>query len=116
MTQNFNLKNPFFYFQRYKAIMDPFGPKTSKTFAKLVIVFIWLFGSILAIPNAIFHKYDFVFDATGNGIKPFCTPEELSHSILNYHPETQTYNETFFNSDNTETSKRTGKILAFNCN
>lgn len=79
--------------------MDPLGHTPSKTKAKWTIGFIWLVAALVASPNAAFHKFDYVYDEGGQGVKPFCTPEELSHSVVNYHWGNQSFNETRYGEE-----------------
>lgn len=78
--------------------MDPLGHIPSKAKAKMTIVVIWIVAGILAIPNAIFHKFDYVYDESVQGVKPFCTPEELHHSVVNLHDTNQSYNDSTFSA------------------
>ena len=67
--------------------MTPLAHKTSKTIAKLEIAIIWLSAIILALPNGIFHNFEYVHDDYGDGnapVKPFCTPEEMTHTGFHF--------------------------------
>ena len=98
-------------FSRYKAIMTPLAHKTSKTMAKVKIGLIWLSATILALPNGIFHNFDYVEGGEG-GLKPFCTPEEVPKyqaPLVDYdqnydyddHENQIIYNQTIFGQNET---------------
>jgi hypothetical protein len=90
------------HFYRYKAIMKPLSEKTSKTVAKLSILIIWIMGVLLALPMAVFHKFSYVYDEMGNGLKPFCSPENLE-------PATVTTQQSY-NNKNSSSSNNTNFI------
>ncbi len=85
--------------------MDPLGHTPSKTRAKLIIGLIWVVAFLIAYPNFQFHKFDYVYDDEGRGLKPFCSPEELSHSIVLYWHENATFNESFYGDSEAPTDK-----------
>ena len=77
--------------------MTPLAHKTSKTVAKLKIGLIWLAATILSLPNGIFHNFEFVLDEfSEGGVKPFCTPEEITHSVDYYNQDQTKYNQTIY--------------------
>ncbi len=61
--------------------MQPLSVKTSKTTAKVSIAIIWILGIGLASPMAVFHKFSYVYDEQGNGVKPFCSPLDLDTDV-----------------------------------
>ena len=82
--------------------MQPLSVKTSKTTAKVTIVIIWLIGVCLASPMAVFHKFSYVYDENGNGLKPFCSPVDMD-------PVT----DLLYVDDNDEMSGDTGKNTGY---
>ena len=92
--------------------MTPLAHKTSKTMAKLEIAIIWLSAIILALPNGIFHNFDYVYDDYGDGnLKPFCTPEEISHTVEHYNPDLSKYNETIYGKNHSSNYSTEGDIM-----
>ena len=90
--------------------MTPLAHKTSKTMAKVKIGLIWLSATILALPNGIFHNFDYVDDYEG-GLKPFCTTEEVPKyqaPLVDYdyddHENHTIYNQTIFGQNETTNS------------
>ena len=91
--------------------MTPLAHKTSKTMAKVKIGLIWLSATILALPNGIFHNFDYVDDYEG-GLKPFCTPEEVpkfqaplvDYSDYDDHENQIIYNQTIFGQNETNSN------------
>ena len=83
--------------------MTPLAHKSTKTVAKIKIGIIWFSAIILALPNGIFHNFDIVEDIySQNGVKPFCTPEEVTHALDEYDYENEEdYNTTIFGQNYT---------------
>ena len=75
--------------------------------AKVKIGLIWLSATILALPNGIFHNFDYVDDYEG-GLKPFCTPEEVPKYQADYdyddHENQIIYNQTNFGQNETNSN------------
>ncbi|RWS26924.1 tachykinin-like peptides receptor 99D [Leptotrombidium deliense] len=58
---------------RYQAVIYPLKPKTSKKRVKCLLVIIWVFSTLLAIPTTIAFRVEFVDDESEAAIqKPFC--------------------------------------------
>ena len=92
--------------------MTPLAHKTSKTMAKVKIGLIWLSATILALPNGIFHNFDYVYDEfSEGGLKPFCTTEEVPKyqaPLVDYdydaHENQTIYNHTIFGQNETNSN------------
>ena len=73
---------------RYMAIMNPMGKKTSSGKAKVIVIYIWMGSIALALPAAYFHKFAYINEGSDplTGNKPFCAldtyhvlPQKLSN-------------------------------------
>ncbi|TRY68653.1 hypothetical protein TCAL_02477 [Tigriopus californicus] len=57
---------------RYQAIMNPLAERSTKTTCKLIILGLWVFSAILALPMIFIFEFTYVFDESNGGVKPFC--------------------------------------------
>lgn len=57
---------------RYQAIMNPLAERSTKTTCKLIILGLWIFSAILALPMIFIFEFTYVFDESNGGVKPFC--------------------------------------------
>ena len=56
--------------------MNPLKDRSSKTCAKLLLLFLWVAAALLASPQLFFFEYTVVYDEV-SGVKPFCTLKAL---------------------------------------
>lgn len=70
-------------FDRYRAVLHPFNRRgTSKLWAKLIILGIWLVGAMAGAPYAMAFRVTAVYDPqTGDNTKPFCTNSQVPMKI-----------------------------------
>ncbi|XP_071545461.1 substance-K receptor-like [Panulirus ornatus] len=67
---------------RYRAIVFPLNPRRSKFWNKILIAFIWLASTILAIPNAIALRVKYVTDTRTQEEIPVCAPEGINPVMM----------------------------------
>lgn len=52
--------------------MNPLAERSTKTTCKLIILGLWIFSAILALPMIFIFEFTYVFDESNGGVKPFC--------------------------------------------
>ncbi|XP_066980691.1 substance-K receptor-like [Macrobrachium rosenbergii] len=67
---------------RYRAIVFPLNARPSKFRSKVVIAFIWLFSTTLAVPQAIALRVKIFVDPVTNEEKPFCAPVGIDREVM----------------------------------
>ena len=62
--------------------MQPLSEKTSKFWAKMAIVIIWILSMVLAIPNLYFFQLVHQPDKSGEGLMLYCTAENVDNIYI----------------------------------
>lgn len=57
---------------RYMAVLYPFKAGFSKKMAFLGIALIWIIGIASSFPEALYFSFEYVYDVTNGGLKPYC--------------------------------------------
>ncbi|XP_068219368.1 substance-P receptor-like isoform X2 [Palaemon carinicauda] len=67
---------------RYRAIVFPLNARPTKFRSKVVIAFIWIFSTTLAVPQAIALRVKIIIDPVTNEEKPFCASVGIDRDVM----------------------------------
>eukprot|EP00095_Tigriopus_kingsejongensis_P004717 maker-scaffold763_size101323-snap-gene-0.15 protein:Tk04717 transcript:maker-scaffold763_size101323-snap-gene-0.15-mRNA-1 annotation:"lymnokinin receptor" len=71
---------------RYQAIMSPLAERSTKSTCKKIILGLWIFSALLALPMIFIFEFTYVFDESNGGVKPFCMLATLLKQDLASQP------------------------------
>ena len=92
--------------------MQPLSEKTSKFWAKMAIVIIWILSMVLAIPNLYFFQLVHQQDQSGEGLMLYCTAENVDNIYIPI-PVAENENHTNYTSQNDNSYTNTASISWF---
>ena len=92
--------------------MQPLSEKTSKFWAKMAIVIIWILSMVLAIPNLYFFQLVHQQDKSGEGLMLYCTAENVDNIYIPI-PVAENENHTNYTSQIDNSYTNTASISWF---
>ena len=92
--------------------MQPLSEKTSKFWAKMAIVIIWILSMVLAIPNLYFFQLVHQQDQSGEGLMLYCTAENVDNIYIPI-PVSENENHTNYTSQIDNSYTNTASISWF---
>ena len=92
--------------------MQPLSEKTSKFWAKMAIVIIWILSMVLAIPNLYFFQLVHQQDQSGEGLMLYCTAENVDNIYIPI-PVVENENHTNYTSQIDNSYTNTASISWF---